>query len=69
VGLLAEELAVCTPMNECFGICQSNQPVEPGSKGFPDQRVRSSMVSARAFVNLLEYFSAFLHADTLHEYT
>jgi hypothetical protein len=26
------------------------------------------MVSARAFMNLLEYFSAFLRADTLHEY-
>jgi hypothetical protein len=68
VGLFVEELAVCMPVNKCIGVCQSSRPVELGSESLPDQHARSSMVSARSFVNLLEYFSAFLNAHTLHEY-
>jgi hypothetical protein len=34
--LFAKELAVGTPPNECFGICQSSRPVEIGSKSFAD---------------------------------
>jgi hypothetical protein len=30
--LFAKELAVGTPANECFGICQSSEPVETRSK-------------------------------------
>jgi hypothetical protein len=68
MGLPAEKLAVGTPVEEFFSVYQSRQPVEPRSESLPDQRARSSMVPARAFVDLLEYFFAFLHADTLHEY-
>jgi hypothetical protein len=68
VGLPAKKLAVGTPVNEFFGVWQSRRPVEPRSKSLPDQHARSSMVPARAFVDLLEYFFAFLRADTLHEY-
>jgi hypothetical protein len=32
MGLFAKELAVGTPTNECFGICQSSQPVETRAK-------------------------------------
>jgi hypothetical protein len=32
MGLLAEELAVCAPANECFGVYQSSRPVETRSK-------------------------------------
>jgi hypothetical protein len=56
MGLFAKELAVCAPANEFFGVCQSSWPVETRSKSLAD------------FVNLLEYFSTFLHTDTLHEY-
>jgi hypothetical protein len=68
MGLVVEELAVCTLANECFGVCQSSQSVEPRSEGFSDQRARSNMIFACAFINLVEYFSAFLCAYTLHEY-
>jgi hypothetical protein len=36
MGLFAEELAVFTLMNECFGVCQSSQPVEIRSKSLAD---------------------------------
>jgi hypothetical protein len=36
MGLFAEESAVCTPANECFGVCQSSQPVETRSKSLAD---------------------------------
>jgi hypothetical protein len=68
VGLPAEELVVYTPANEFFSVCQSRLPVEPGSESLPDQRARSSMVSACTFMDLLEYFSAFLHVHALCEY-
>jgi hypothetical protein len=32
MGLFAEELAVCTPANECFGIFQSSRLVETRSE-------------------------------------
>jgi hypothetical protein len=32
MGLFAEELAVRTPVNECFGVCQSSRLVETRSK-------------------------------------
>jgi hypothetical protein len=66
--LFAKELAVGAPTNKCFGICQSSRPVETKVKCLADLCARSSMVPAHAFVNLLEYFFAFLHADTLQEY-
>jgi hypothetical protein len=34
--LFAKELAVGTPVNECFGICQSSWPVETKSKCLAD---------------------------------
>jgi hypothetical protein len=34
--LLAKELAVGTPANECFGICQSSRLVETRSKHLAD---------------------------------
>jgi hypothetical protein len=36
MGLFAEELAVCALANECFGVYQSNRPVETGSKSLAD---------------------------------
>jgi hypothetical protein len=68
MGLPAEKLAVGTPANEFFSVCQSHRPIETGSESLFDQHARSSMVLTRAFVDLLEYFSIFLRADTLHEY-
>jgi hypothetical protein len=32
MGLFAKELAVGTPVNKCFGIYKSSQPVETRSK-------------------------------------
>jgi hypothetical protein len=68
MGLPTEKLAVGTPADEFFGVCQSRRPVESRSESLPDQRTRRSMVPICAFMDLLEYFSAFLRADTLHEY-
>jgi hypothetical protein len=36
MGLFAEELAVCAPTNECFGIYQSSWQVETRSKSLAD---------------------------------
>jgi hypothetical protein len=36
MGLFVEELAVCAPMNVCFGICQSSRLVETRSKSLAD---------------------------------
>jgi hypothetical protein len=68
MGLFAEEVAVCTPAKECFGMCQSSRLVETRSKSLANYCARSCVVPADAFVNLLEYLFAFLHADTVHEY-
>jgi hypothetical protein len=68
MGLLAEKLAVGTPADEFFGVCQNRRPVEPKFESLPNQRARSSMVPTRAFMCLLEYFFTFLCVDTLHEY-
>jgi hypothetical protein len=38
MGLFTKELAIGTPANECFGICQSSQPVETRTKYLNDVR-------------------------------
>jgi hypothetical protein len=68
IWLFAKELAVGAPVNECFGICQSSRQVETRSKRLADECARNCMVPAHAFMNLLEYLSALLRADTLREY-
>jgi hypothetical protein len=67
VGVTAEKLAIHTPADEFFGVCQSRRPIEPRFESLPDQRARRNMVPTRAFVDLLEYFFAFFCMDTLHE--
>jgi hypothetical protein len=36
MGLFTKELVVGAPANECFGICQSSQPLETISKRLAD---------------------------------
>jgi hypothetical protein len=53
VGLPTEKLAVGTPADKFFGVCQSRRPTESRSESLPDQRARSSMVPTHAFMDLL----------------
>jgi hypothetical protein len=67
--LLGEVLAHLAPSNEFFGIAQSCGPVEGSSEGLADQRVRGRVVTADAFVDLLQDVFSFLSENALHEYS
>jgi hypothetical protein len=69
VLLLDEVLAPLALSDEFFSIAQSCGPVESSSESFAHQRVRRHVVSADAFVDLLQDVLAFFPGYTLYEYS
>jgi hypothetical protein len=67
--LLGEVLAPLAPSDEFFGVAQSCGSIESSSEGLADQRARGRMVTADAFVGLLQDVFAFLSGNALHEYS
>jgi hypothetical protein len=67
--LLGEELTSLALSDDFFSVGQSCGPVEGSSEGFAHQRARRRMVSADAFVDLLQDVLAFIPGYALHEYS
>jgi hypothetical protein len=67
--LLGEVLAPLAPSDEFFGVVQSCGPIESSSEGLADRRARGGVVTADAFVDLLQDVFAFLSGNALHEYS